>query len=332
MEAAVLTIPRWLEEQCERLQDTGTNIRNLNLNIRRLNVIMLQALASALLKNPRIETINLTSSLSRDPDHTILPFLLVLSKHPSLEFIHLSYNRLKSVPSIGITLCQNTQLLELYLDYNLLTAQTAIALAEGLQQNQTLRVLQLNSNRIGDEGGVALALALRKNKSLRVLGMNRNQLGKASAMTLFSSLEENLWLTSLQIDKNPDLACYTPLLLYIVRTNKAGRYLLRNRRKIPRGLWPLVLKRLDHDMISLKKLPAIHRPIRPEENVPCLRACTVRQKALSVFHQTPTTLTASSLLSLRQQPHHNAGSFSHNGKAMKTAFLVERVSIIDSRD
>lgn len=256
-EAGVLTIPRWLEQHCERLQDKGSNIRNLNLNIRRLDVFMLQALATALLKNPRIETINLTSALSRDPDNTILPFLLVLSRHPSLEFIHLSYNRLKSIPSIGIALRQNSHLHELYLDYNRLSAQSAVALADGLRQNRTLRVLQLNSNRIGDAGGKALALALGENRSLRVLGMNQNHLGKATAVALSSSLEENLWLTNLQIDKNPDLSRYAPLLLYIVRTNKAGRYLLRKRKITMRSIWPLVLERLDCDMMYffLKECP-----------------------------------------------------------------------------
>jgi hypothetical protein len=256
-ESAALTIPRWLEDHCERLQDQGSNIRNLNLNIRRLNANMMQALTAALLKNQRIEAINLTSSLSHDPDHTFIPFLPVLNRHPSLEIIHLSYNRLKCIPSIGSTLRQNTHLFELYLDYNQLTTQTAVSLADGLRQTQTLRVLQLNSNRIGDAGGQALALALRENGSLRVLGMNQNQLGKNAAMALFSSLEDNLSLTNLQIDQNPDISLYAPPLLYIVHTNEAGRYLLRKRTTVVRSIWPLVLKRLDFNMMYffLKECP-----------------------------------------------------------------------------
>lgn len=263
--ASITPIPSWLEEHCFRLQDEGANVQNLNLNLRRLTNRMMQALTEALLKSQRIEIINLTSALSgHDPNHVILPFIPVLNGHPSLRIIYLSYNRLQAASAIGATLRRNTTLLELYLDYNQLNTATAIALAYGLEKNQTLRVLQLNSNKIGDAGGKALALALRDNTCLKSLGMNRNQLGMSTGAAFLSVLEDNLSLTTIHIEENPDLVPLAPIVKYMVRTNKAGRYLLKDNTGKFQSIWPLLLRRLDPDMMYffLKENPDSIIPTR----------------------------------------------------------------------
>ncbi|CAJ1944481.1 unnamed protein product [Cylindrotheca closterium] len=243
-------IPKWLSDHCDRLQDEESQIQNLNLNIRRLNVDMIHALCDALMKNNDIETINLTSALFQDQERGLVPLMKVLRKHPSLRAIHLSYNRLRHVHAIEKPLRSNdTQLRELYLDYNRLNCDTAMSLANVLKHNTKLTVLQLNSNRIGDVGGEAIALAMKDNTTLKFLGMRSNQLGKRTANAMFSSLRTNMSLTTLQIDKNPDLKESVPLLTHIVQSNRAGRYLLGQKDAVPHSLWTLIFQQLECDML-----------------------------------------------------------------------------------
>ena len=201
------------------------------------------------MKNDDIETINLTSALFHDQERSLHPFMKVLRKHPSLRAIHLSYNRLRHIHSIEQPLLDNMQLRELYLDYNRLNCDTAMELANVLTQNTNLTVLQLSSNRIGDVGGEAIALSLKHNTTLKFLGMRQNQLGRRTKNAMLSSLEVNTSLTTLQIDRNPDLEGDVPLLTNIVRSNQAGRYLLRQQNTVPNALWPSLFQKLDCNMI-----------------------------------------------------------------------------------
>ncbi|KAL3945382.1 MAG: hypothetical protein SGBAC_000515 [Bacillariaceae sp.] len=242
-------IPKWLSDHCDRLQDEESKIQNLNLNIRRMNADMIHVLSEALMKNDNIETINLTSALFQDQERGLVPFMRVMRNHPSLKAIHLSYNRLRYIHAIEQPLRSNTQLCDLYLDYNRLNCDTAISLANVLRHNTNLTVLQLNSNRIGDVGGEAIALALKDNSTLKFLGMRSNQLGKRTAKAMISSLKINMTLTTLQIDQNPNLEEKVPLLTHIVQCNRAGRYLLRQNNEVPYALWPSVFQQLECDMV-----------------------------------------------------------------------------------
>ena len=201
------------------------------------------------MKNNDIETINLTSALFHDQEQGLAPFMQVLRKHPSLRAIHLSYNRLRHVPAIEQPLRSNTLLRELYLDYNRLNCDTAISLANVLKDNTTLTVLQLNSNRIGDVGGEAIAQSLEENATLKFLGMRANQLGERTSKAMISSLRINMSLTTLQIEQNPNLEDVAPLLMHIVQSNRAGRYLLGQKHEIPHSLWPSLFSQLEDDML-----------------------------------------------------------------------------------
>jgi hypothetical protein len=271
--AAHPLLPSWLEEHCVRLNEPNSTISNLNLNIRRFNPEMMQALAKALSENTRIQIINMTSALSslsgnnsnsntstnnsNHPDTILLPLSHVLSYHASLEIVHLSYNQLEDASCLGVVLQTNTTLVELYLDHNRLNCKTAMALAHGLRHNRTLLVLQLNSNRIGDVGGQALGMALRDNATLTTLSLLRNYypLGALTGQAFHHALYYNVTLTKLQLDETPFLAPYCARLQYITRANQVGRYLLRIHPKETKqpylmgSLWPLILERLESDMI-----------------------------------------------------------------------------------
>ncbi len=230
-------IPHWLKENCFRLKDEGENLRNLNLNIRRLNVSMILVLCEALRDATRIETVNMTSSLSstqrnHDAGRILIPLAYALRRHVSLKTIHLSYNQLKDATSLGVTLELNrSSLTELYLDYNRLNVKTAISLARALRRNNKLSILQLNSNRLGDEGGRIIAEALRDNTSLKTLGLARNSLGSKTAEAFLETLDfyGNLSLTQLSLSGNSDIPLKSERAIsYLVWANRAGRYLLRN--------------------------------------------------------------------------------------------------------
>lgn len=291
-------IPNWLKDNCFRLKDEGANLINLNLNIRRLNLAMILVLSEALKDNTRIETVNMTSSLSNtqryeDAGKILIPLAYALRYHASLKTFHLSYNHLKDASSLGVTLELNrSSLTELYLDHNRLTLETAVALARALRRNNKLSILQLDSNNLGDEGGKIIAEALRDNTGLKTLGLARNSLKSETANSFLQTLDfkRNVSLVRLTLSDNPDIPKSSERAIsYLVRANRAGRYLLRHddsKNKIDsnignggngdgdgndddsdnkslrrttgdttkandcrRGLWPLVLRGLEPDMI-----------------------------------------------------------------------------------
>lgn len=252
-------LPPWLIDQCFRLQTNDPDLMNLNLNIRRLDEDMMEALSKALLMHDTIEIVNLTSSLVR-PEQALLPLArIALPNHPSLQKLHLSYNRLESVAALGMSLQTNDHLLELYLDYNQIDTISAMALAHGLTHNNTLKVLQLNCNKMGDEGGKELANALKTNNSLMQLGMNKNQLGLESARALTEALEQNVTLTRLDLVENPGIPppVIESLHMYI-RANEVGRYALREP-LFPASWWSFVLEGIEPEMtfFFLKQKPEL---------------------------------------------------------------------------
>lgn len=269
--------PAWLEEQCQRLQDEGGNLRNLNLNIRQLTPTMLHRLSRAIQDNQRIQIVNLTSSLTSfgrranmpgnltTEAHFLRPLGEALHSHVSLTTLHLSYNLLHDATPIASAIRMNQTLTELHLDRNRLNPDMGVALAEALRQNRTLKVLQLGSNQVGEKGGIALAKALGEggNTSLKTLGLARNELGPGTADALLKALDDNhnnLTLTLLMVDQNPHMP---PLKVQkiqrLVNANQSGRYLLHisdysdesaeKQAYSIQGLLPLVLVRLEPDMM-----------------------------------------------------------------------------------
>ena len=174
---------------------------------------------------------NPTTALMGGPYDAALPLAeLVLPDHPSLQKIHLSYNRLSCCISIGDALVTNTVLKELHLDYNLLGTSSAIALANGLKYNKSLRVLQLKSNKIDDVGGVAIANSLRSNTTLKHLGLSNNLLGVETGKVFLNVLKiQNISLTHLTLDENTSLPMKTrQQIQYYTRANQVGiRHILR---------------------------------------------------------------------------------------------------------
>ena len=198
---------------------------------------MILVLSEALKDNTRIETVNMTYSLSstqrhHDAGRVLIPLACALRGHASMKTIHLSYNQLKDATSLGVALELNgSSLTEIYLDHNNLNADTAFALARALRRNSRLSVLQLGSNNLGDDGGKKIAEALRHNTGLKTLGLARNKLKSETAKAFLETMDRyrNVSLLSLSLGGNPGIVESSERAIsYLVRANRAGRYLLRN--------------------------------------------------------------------------------------------------------
>jgi Ran GTPase-activating protein (RanGAP) involved in mRNA processing and transport len=240
------SLPTWLQDVCTQLASDDAQLTNLNLNIRRLDARMMEALAAALQRNTVLLILNLTSSLANSSNVTaVQPLALtVLARRTSLKILHLSYNRLTDVAAIGDALATNPCLQELYLDYNSITAESAKHLANGLRHNTALGVLQLNYNCIEDEGATALASALLTNKSLQVLGLDRNGITETGSSALLAAVQtNNAYIQSILLQQDDGITRTQLILQLYCRANQAGRRYIRGE-SLPLDHWPALLERI----------------------------------------------------------------------------------------
>lgn len=248
-------IPPWLEEHCERLTDnTDPTLTNLNLNIRRLNLEQLHALCSALRQNNLLTTLNLTNSLVNNTTATKLVLMDELRdvlRYPTttLHVLHLSYNQLRAVTSLGEALSapNHCRLRELHLDYNLLEDDTITHLAHGLANNTQLQNLQLHHNRLTDASAVALANMLQHNTTLQTLDIHCNNIGTRGAMALLQVLQlHNVSIRHLRLDQNDALPLQIlTRVAFFTKLNRCGRRHWSTVRTL--SAWPSILTRTgDH--------------------------------------------------------------------------------------
>lgn len=241
---AASSLPPWLVDHCVRLQNNDENLSNLNLNIRRLTLEMMEELVSALRHNNVLTVLNLTSSLINNPAAIEPLTASIVPQHVSLQILHLGHNRLATV---SLQLANNSVLKELYLEYNALGPVSCQYLAHGLRQNSVLQVLQLNYNLVGNAGCEALAQAMQHNSSLLVLGLQRN--GISDASSLVQILEDyNVWIRRIRLEQNNDIpAVQQTRIRLLSRANAAGRRFLRHA-ALDDPLWPRLLHRLDYNL------------------------------------------------------------------------------------
>ena len=257
------SIPSWLQEHCLRLCSNDASLTNLNLNIRRLNADCMVALASALSQNSCLRTLNLATSVSNNASAVDTLSQRVMKSHESLQIVHLSYNRLTNIESIGISLRTNLTLVELYLDYN--NIADCQGLAAGLSHNRNLRVIQLESNLIDDEGCQELAKALSSNRCLKVLGLARNLITTVGASALEKALQgdsstpANVTVVWIDLHRNHHVSLKQQGSVQLLcDANMAGRQFVvsfnnlyqrlqhesERRQQVPLSAWPYILRRI----------------------------------------------------------------------------------------
>jgi Ran GTPase-activating protein (RanGAP) involved in mRNA processing and transport len=242
-------IPPWLKEHCTRLSGGDHELTNLNLNIRRMDKRMMTLFSQSLQDNNTLLVLNLTSSLMNNmkDEDALRPFAeIVLPCHRSLKVLHLSYNRIQEVSTLGMALTTNNHLQEVYLDHNRIDGRGAQSLAEGLRKNSTLKVLCLSYNDIGDTGCEALAKALESNTSLLRLSLERNSISTVGAASLQSALQNNDTIRNIGLDLNDILPEQTACIRIVCRANEAGRKFLTHH-QLSLGIWPALLEQLSEE-------------------------------------------------------------------------------------
>ena len=241
-------IPMWLQEVCARLRLQDDQLKNLNLNIRRLDPGMMRVLADAMRSNQVLVILNLTNSISRQPTEALQPLAeLVLPHHASLTVLHLSYNKMQDMAALGRALASNEHLEEVYLDCNCINDQGAQCIAKGLSTNHALRVLRLSYNDIGNEGCFALASALEKNSCLLQLSLKRNnKIDQAGATSLKLALLQNCTLRELDLSMNDAVPAHcTNMIDFLCGKANVHREILMSGTSNP--LWSIFLARLRMD-------------------------------------------------------------------------------------
>ena len=201
------TFPPWFQEICQRLQAADVSLENLNLNIRRMDEEMMQALANSLVHSRSLRVLNLTSSVMNDP--SALKPLFSQSMAPSLQILHLNYNQINddAILPLGHALATNQYLQEIHLDYNEISVIGARSIAKGLECNTSLRVLQMNYNHIQTKGLVALAQAMKRNTTLHQLGLRCNGI-RSIEHFVDLLLHHNETLSILSLEDNTPVAEY----------------------------------------------------------------------------------------------------------------------------
>lgn len=103
--------------------------------------------------------------------------LALLHRHPPIQSLNLSHNKLgSSISSIADALSTNKTLLKLYLQNTELKTEGAVALFVSLRFNNKLVHLDVSMNKIGDKSGPAILDLIKDNMALQVLNMNFNQI------------------------------------------------------------------------------------------------------------------------------------------------------------
>ncbi|KAL6049222.1 hypothetical protein QOT17_020612 [Balamuthia mandrillaris] len=101
------------------------------------------------------------------------------------------------------SLLRNTCVEELHLEFNMITAEGAVHLAELIRHNTRLHSLRLANNLLGNEGCLLLLKALKENKSLKSLDLKNNRIdGKDVSLAIVKKLQKNSTLVELQLEEN----------------------------------------------------------------------------------------------------------------------------------
>lgn len=199
-------------------------------------------LAQALQGNHSLKVLNLVASITTPHAETVIAQVLPTT---GLEKLHLSYNHVSNVVSLGMAL-RASPLKEIYLDFNNIT--DALPLVEGVTNGSKLEVIQLNCNSIGDVGAIAFGELLKTNTSLRKLYLGRNNIGMKGALALLKGLEYNCSLLELHLDGNVDISQeLVDQIDYLVNANRNGRYLLKQEGHLPMAFWPHLLDRVGRE-------------------------------------------------------------------------------------
>jgi Ran GTPase-activating protein (RanGAP) involved in mRNA processing and transport len=233
------------------------NLERLDLSCNRLT--SLQELQ--LHKLPSLQRLHLWNNRLGPTCGTALGEILLHCRSSSLQELNLRNNELENVGIIqAFSLLEDECNLEtLFLSSNLLSdpAVQHIASSSLMMTSSSsiikfphLKSLYLTYNNIGDDGAVALAHALSNFPNLKTLDLYRNNIGNKGGLALATAVltnAENVHLTELNLNCNSIMGDRSILrtVRFCGKINRAGRYLLlQHENTIPEALWPHVLEKM----------------------------------------------------------------------------------------
>ena len=191
----------------------------------------LEALASALKKNPPLRSLNLSNNcilfvkelafalhcnralmsldLSRnflncDDQSSYNELGNVLRTNNALKSLNISHNDISEVKmqSVIYALYYNKTLQSLDMSGNGLGSKIIEDLAHALKYNDCLCLLALGCNSIGDEGAIHLSAALKLNKTITSLYLRDNMITNVGAVEIATALRDNKVLKELDMSMN----------------------------------------------------------------------------------------------------------------------------------
>jgi Ran GTPase-activating protein (RanGAP) involved in mRNA processing and transport len=127
--------------------------------------------------------------------------LTALAKNPkpALHTLHMAQNEIWDLDD-GTFLRKNRSLKIFNLDGNYLHDEGVDTLALAIADNPRSKIEQLflGWNGVGDDGAIALGRMIEKNRTLQVLGLTENEITNVGARALLSSLPENYTVKEIQ--------------------------------------------------------------------------------------------------------------------------------------
>ena len=197
------------------------NLHSCQIGDHGMNIIH-QYLCGDKANKQEIKEINLgANNLTGASSHLIADIISHLQPHTLMLFC----NNITNVRDISTAVINTSTVKVLYMYYNGLTAQGAVAisdmmicleeldikcnyyfgdrkaelLSEGITNTKTLRVLNISDNNIGPSGTTAIANALTNNTSLEELDMTRNEVGQDGAIAIAKAITNNKTLKTLTL-------------------------------------------------------------------------------------------------------------------------------------
>ena len=177
----------------------------LSLNLSNNSILFVKELAIALHFNSVLTSLNLCSNfLNCDDQSSYTELGKALQVNEGLQSLNISDNDIfeAKMQNVIYALYYNKILQSLDISGNGLGYKTTEDLAHALTYNSHLSLLALSSNSIGDEGAIHLSSALKLNATITSLYLRDNMITNVGAIEIATALKDNKVLEKLDVSMN----------------------------------------------------------------------------------------------------------------------------------
>ncbi len=264
--------PRCIQVFSQGLQNATSSLHNLDLSWSTFESgDAVEALTLGLRQNTTLQELHCMGCSLNDEHMAWL--LEALRDHPTLKCLDLNGNKCGPAASFALAelLTSDTHLQKLDVSFQTSDERMRVPqIVEGLRNNNSLKILELSNcglddadavllgqllcdhpnilelyiarNKITDDGISEFAGMLPHITSLRRISLWGNPFGDHGAQALADGMKGNLEIEEMDLFRN--FFCSDKITLY-THLNRAGRRLLHYPERVPLGLWPLVVSRIN---------------------------------------------------------------------------------------